>query len=55
MSHGLYLARAYGLEPSRQELERLIDQPWCRADLYYLDKLAALARSAARPHDDGGP
>lgn len=48
LSHGLFLAHAYGLSLPRGELERLLDQPWCRADLYYLDKLAAIARLNSR-------
>lgn len=39
---GLFLARAYGLTRDEALLERYLDQPWCKADLYYIEKLAAM-------------
>ncbi len=44
VAHGLFLALAYGLSPPRSDLLRRLDQPWCRADLYYIEKLTAACR-----------
>jgi hypothetical protein len=33
---------AYSGFHEMEELERFLDQPWCRADLAYIDKLTAL-------------
>ena len=46
LARGLFLARAYGLGESADTLVRYLDQPWCKADLYYIEKLTALARNA---------
>ncbi len=55
--HGLFLALADGLETPPATLVRFVDQPWGRADLFYIDKLAAALRrvqgaSPAPAHGD---
>ena len=46
LSRGLYMAWADGLPASPVDLSTKLDQPWCKADLYYIEKLtAALRRS----------
>jgi hypothetical protein len=42
LSHGVLLAMAYSGYCRSEELARYLDQPWCRADLAYIDKLTAL-------------
>jgi hypothetical protein len=44
IARGLFAALADGLQAPVEELLLKIDQPWCRADLYFIEKLAALAR-----------
>jgi hypothetical protein len=45
--HGLFLAHAYLWKADSATLARHADIPWCRADLYHLEKLT-LAIEAAR-------
>jgi hypothetical protein len=42
LPHGIFRAMAYADYASPEELARCLDQPWCHADLYYMDKLAAV-------------
>jgi hypothetical protein len=42
LAEAMFLATAYGLRTSPETLARYLDQPWCRADLYYLEKLTAM-------------
>lgn len=44
LSRGLFAAWADGLEASPDELASKLDQPWCKADLYYIEKLSAALR-----------
>ena len=44
LSRGLFVILADGLEDSAQELARFLDRPWCRADLYYIEKCSAVLR-----------
>jgi len=39
---------ADGLKESPEALASRLDQPWCRADLYYIEKLASVLRSLDR-------
>ena len=48
LSRGLFLARAYGLRAEPPQLQQYLDQPWCKADLYYVDKLTATLRACGR-------
>ncbi|MBN2475592.1 MAG: PQQ-binding-like beta-propeller repeat protein [Pirellulales bacterium] len=45
LARGMFPALAYGLRAKPEELARYLDQPWCRADLYYIEKLTAALRS----------
>jgi hypothetical protein len=47
LARSVFLALADGLDVDRQRLARYIDQPWAKADLYYIEKLSAAL--AARP------
>ena len=44
LSRGLFMAMADGLGASPERLLGRLDQPWCHADLYYIEKLSALLR-----------
>lgn len=44
ISHGLFIAWADGLHPDAEELWKVVDRPWCEADLYYIERLSALLR-----------
>lgn len=44
LSRGLFAALAEGCGESAQELATQLDQPWCKADLYYIEKLSYLLR-----------
>ncbi|HYW81195.1 MAG TPA: hypothetical protein VE890_16550, partial [Thermoguttaceae bacterium] len=44
LSRGLFMAWADGTGASRRALTGKLDQPWCRADLYYIEKLSAVLR-----------
>jgi len=44
LARGLFAALADGLETDAEYLARKLDQPWCRADLYYIEKLTAILR-----------
>jgi hypothetical protein len=41
LARGLFLAAAYGGWASPEKLTRYLDQPWCKGDLYYIEKLTA--------------
>lgn len=41
-SRGIFAAWAYGLTAPRQDLAAKLDQPWCRADLYDIEKICAI-------------
>jgi len=45
LARGLFAAAAYGLNAPAAELARYLDQPWCKADLYYIEKLTATMRA----------
>jgi hypothetical protein len=45
LARGLFAALADGLKAPSGELGARIDQPWCRADLYFIEKLAATLRA----------
>lgn len=49
ITRGMYSALADGVGARPEELALKLDQPWCRADLYYVEKLAAALRSLQRP------
>lgn len=49
LARGLFTALADGLKATPEELAAKLDQPWCRADLYFIEKLAATLRAL-----DGG-
>jgi hypothetical protein len=44
LSRGIFAAGADGGIASVGELTARLDQPWCRADLYYIEKLSSLLR-----------
>jgi hypothetical protein len=41
----MFAALAEGKGAATEELARYIDQPWGRADLYYIEKLSATLRA----------
>lgn len=45
LARGLFLAAAYGGWAAPEKLTRFLDQPWCKADLYYIEKLTAALTS----------
>jgi hypothetical protein len=49
LSRGLFAIMADGLESPPEQLKRYLDQPWCRGDLYYAEKLTSLLRRMERP------
>jgi hypothetical protein len=49
IARGLFAALADGLRASPEELAGRLDQPWCRADLYFIEKLAAVLRAYDKP------
>jgi hypothetical protein len=51
LSRGLFAVWADGLGASLPQLIHWVDQPWCKADLYYIEKLSAVLRS--RPPASG--
>lgn len=44
LARGLFAALADGLQLEPEELARYLDQPWCKADLYTIEKLTAVLR-----------
>jgi outer membrane protein assembly factor BamB len=44
LSRGLFLIWSDGLAAAPQDLAAKLDQPWCRADLSYIEKLTATLR-----------
>lgn len=48
MSAEIFAARSWILRESGDQLARFVDIPWCRADLYHIQKLAACLASCGR-------
>ncbi len=48
LPRGLFAALSDGLQAPSEELASKLDHPWCRADLYFIEKLSALLRSLDR-------
>ena len=48
IARGLFAAMADGLRERPETLAAKLDQPWCRADLYYIEKLASTLRALDR-------
>ncbi|HUT01806.1 MAG TPA: PQQ-binding-like beta-propeller repeat protein [Phycisphaerae bacterium] len=44
LARGLFAALADGVGAPAEELAARLDQPWCRADLYYIEKVSAILR-----------
>ena len=44
LARGLFAALADGLDETPRRLTAKLDQPWCKADLYYIEKLSAVLR-----------
>lgn len=44
LARGVFMALADGCGASPEELAAKLDQPWCKADLYYIEKLTAILR-----------
>jgi hypothetical protein len=49
IARGIYAALAHGLNAAPEELALRLDQPWGRADLYFIEKLASALRRLDRP------
>lgn len=45
LAYGLFLALADGVQAPADELASKLDQPWCRADVYFIEKLSAILRA----------
>ncbi len=48
MAAEIFAARAWVLNESADELQRLLDIPWCRADLFYMQKLVSCIEAHGR-------
>lgn len=48
IARGMFAILADGVQAPTKELEAKLDQPWCQADLYFIEKLAAVARARGR-------
>lgn len=46
LARALFIALADGTGAEPQRLAAVLDQPWCKADLYYIEKLSAALRAA---------
>ncbi len=44
LSRGIFLAMADGAGAEPKELTAKLDQPWCKADMYYIEKISAILR-----------
>jgi len=44
LSRGLFMALADGVRAEPAKLAARLDQPWCQADLYYIEKISAILR-----------
>jgi len=44
LARGLFAALADGVQLPPDKLAMYLDHPWCKADLYYIEKLTALLR-----------
>jgi hypothetical protein len=48
VARALFAATAYGTHAGPAVLARCLDQPWCRADLYYVEKLTGALEAEGR-------
>lgn len=48
LSRALFIALSDGVQEKPQEMIAKLDQPWCKADLYYIEKLTAVLREMER-------
>jgi outer membrane protein assembly factor BamB len=48
LARGIFQAWADGTPAAAEDLAAKLDQPWCQADLYYIEKCAAVLRAARR-------
>jgi hypothetical protein len=48
LSRGIFLAWADGTPAAPEALAAKLDQPWCRADLYDIEKTTALLRGMTK-------
>lgn len=53
LARALFAALAYGGVATSTELVAKLDQPWCRADLYWMEKLTATLRAALTRRPNG--
>jgi len=44
LSYGLFVAMADGTAASPEALAAKLDQPWCKADLMYIEKVTTVLR-----------
>jgi len=49
LARGLFAALADGVRAAPEDLAAKLDQPWCKADLYYIEKLSAILRKLDAP------
>jgi hypothetical protein len=48
LARGLFMAGADGNVLDSEQLAAKLDQPWCQADLYYIEKISAILRRLDR-------
>jgi hypothetical protein len=48
LARGLFISGADGGVLSTEQLAAKLDQPWCKADLYYIEKISAILRRLDR-------
>jgi len=46
LARSIYMGWAEGCKPTPEELAKVLDQPWCKADLFYIEKCTALLRGS---------
>jgi len=48
LARGLFIASADGVGAEPAALAARLDEPWCKADLYYIEKASAILRRLDR-------
>ena len=55
LSRALFIALSDGVNEPAQQMVAKLDQPWCKADLYYIEKLTAVLREIERERTSASP
>lgn len=48
LARSMYMGWAEAADATPETLAKVLDQPWCKADLFYIEKCSALLRAAAK-------